>query len=355
MTAADYAERFARVALANFAQHYPYAAHHTTSGPGDVALPSELHPAFASSYDWHSSVHMHWLATRLLDAEPARLADGGLAVALEDTLAANLSAGNLAAEAAYLRAHPLYERPYGWAWALALAASVTTSPAPAIAALAPGFAPLTEVLFDHVVDWVARAPEPVRHGVHGNSAFGLRLVLQAARVLGRDDVEKAVVDSAIRWFGADRAWPFAYERSGQDFLSPGFAEADLMAAVLDADGFASWAVGFFSELAPGARVLTPATVLDQHDGQQVHLYGLGLSTSAACSRVAATLRSNGIGGTSGNGNKGRVAELIELLESAAPGLLPAGLEASVSEEFMSSHWLATFAWDALTALPSARR
>jgi hypothetical protein len=343
---AAYADRFAAVVLDNFSRPYPYAAHHTTAGADDRALPAELHPAFASSYDWHSSVHMHWLATRLVEF--------GVTFPLADrlgaALAANLSADNLAVEAAYLRAHRLYERPYGWAWGLALAASVASSRVPVIATLAPGFAPFTAVLFDHVLAWVERTPEPVRHGVHSNSAFGLRHALQAARVLGRDDVVDAVADAARRWYRRDAGWPFAWERSGQDFLSPGFAEAELMAAALGADEFAEWATAFFAELTADSAVLAPATVLDVHDGQQVHLFGLGLSTSAAASRVAVTLRSNGVGGQLGLGNKGRVAELIELLEAAAPRLLPAGLDAAVSDEFMSSHWLATFAWDALEAL-----
>ena len=344
-----YADRFATVALDNLAQAYPYAAHHATAGPDDRALPVELHPAFASSYDWHSSVHMHRLATLLLET--------GVTFPLADrlgaVLAANLSAENLAVEAEYLRRHPLYERPYGWGWALALAASVANSRVPVVATLAPGFEPLNGVLFDHVLTWVAKAPGPVRHGVHSNSAFGLRHALLAARALGRTDVENAVADAAQRWFLRDAGWPFVWERSGQDFLSPGFAEAELMAAVLGADRFAEWAAAFFSALEPGSRVLAPATVIDAHDGQQVHLFGLGLSTSAAASRVAVTLRSNGVGGELGLGNKGRVAELIDLLEGAARRLLPAGLEAAVSDEFMSSHWLATFAWDALEALPGS--
>jgi hypothetical protein len=344
---AAYADRFALVVLDNLARPYPYAAHHTTAAADDRALPIELHPAFASSYDWHSSVHMHWLATRLVEF--------GLLFPLADrlgaTLAANLSAENLAVEAEYLRRHPLYERPYGWGWGLALAASVARSRVPLIATLAPGVAPFAEVLFDRVLGWVATTPEPVRHGVHGNSAFGLRHALQAARALRRDDVADAVTDAARRWFARDAGWPFAWERSGHDFLSPGLAEAELMATVLDADAFAEWATAFFAALTPGSQLLRPAAVLDVHDGQQVHLFGLGLSTSAAASRVAITLRSNGIGGELGLGNKGRVAELIELLEGAAPSLLGAAIDAAVSDEFMSSHWLATFAWDALEALP----
>ena len=335
---AAYADRFARVALENFAQRYPYSAHHATSAADDRALPVELHPAFASSYDWHSSVHMHWLATRLLGSGVA-FAE---ADALASALTADLSAENLAVEAEYLRANPLYERPYGWGWALALAASAAESRVPVVATLAPGFGPFADVLFENVLRWVERAPEPVRHGVHSNSAFALRHALLAARSLGRRDVADAVEDVARRWFGADRGWPFAWERSGHDFLSAGFAEADLMAAVSAPGEFGEWAGGFFSELGPAPAVLAPARVIDEHDGQQVHLFGLGLSTSAAASRVAAALRAGGAGGSE--------LELAERFEAAAPELLPAGLAAAVSDEFMSSHWLATFAWDAIDAL-----
>ncbi|WP_022882648.1 DUF2891 family protein [Gryllotalpicola ginsengisoli] len=331
-----HADAFARVVLDNLSRPYPYAAHHTTAGPDDRPLPVELHPAFATSYDWHSCVHMTWLGTRLLEFGVAFPAADRLAGALQ----AALTAENLAVEADYLRAHPLFERPYGWGWALALAASAAGSDVPVVAALAPGFAPLTDVLVERVIGWLAAAPEPVRHGVHGNSAFGMRLALGAARELGRDDAAQAIEAAARRWFGEDRDWPFEYERSGQDFLSPGFAEADLMAAVLPPDEFGAWASGFFGRLSGEASVLTPATVLDPSDGQQVHLYGLGLSTSAAASRVARALRA-----------AGGQDELIGWLEHAAPALLPAALEAAVSEEFMSSHWLATFAWDALEQLP----
>ena len=61
-----WADGFAAVALDNLSRRYPYEAHHQTSGDDDRALPIELHPAFATSYDWHSSVHMHWLSARLL-------------------------------------------------------------------------------------------------------------------------------------------------------------------------------------------------------------------------------------------------------------------------------------------------
>ncbi|WIB59629.1 DUF2891 family protein [Curtobacterium sp. MCLR17_007] len=332
---AVWAERFAAVAAENTTREYPYAAQHTTVSPDDRALPAELHPSFATSYDWHSSVHMHWLA--------ARLVASGLAPTLEarlvPVLQAHLRAEHLATEAAYLRQTPHYERPYGWAWLMKLAAEATGSEAPAIRALAPGFVPVVDVLEDLVTRWVSGAAHPVRHGVHSNSAFGLLLVLDAARSLGRDELAATVSQAARDWFGDDAGWPFAWERSGHDFLSAGFAEADLMRAVLPVAEFAPWARAFFAEVRPGDAVLTPTVVRDENDPQQVHLFGLDLSRAGAARRIADALRSADPADVT----------LADLLGGAADRLLASGLQASVGEEYYSTHWLASFAWDAMEA------
>lgn len=335
---AAWADRFAAVAADNTTREYPYAAHHTTSGPDDRALPVELHPAFATSYDWHSSVHMHWLA--------ARLVAFGLTPTLEarlvPVLQAHLSADHLATEAAYLRQTPHYERPYGWAWLMRLAAEVTTSEVPAIRALAPGFVPVVDVLEDLVTRWVSGAAHPVRHGVHANSAFGLLLVLEAARSLGRDDLAATIERTARAWYGDDTGWPFAWERSGHDFLSAGLAEADLMRAVLPAAEFAPWARGFFAEVRSGDSVLSSTVVVDENDPQQVHLFGLDLSRAGSARRIADALAGSDS------------AELVGLLDDAADRLLASGLDASVGEEYYSTHWLVSFAWDAMEAREHSR-
>src|SRR3712207_7606168 len=40
------------------------------SGPEDLRAPSELHPVFYGSYDWHSCVHSYWMLARLLRRFP---------------------------------------------------------------------------------------------------------------------------------------------------------------------------------------------------------------------------------------------------------------------------------------------
>jgi len=49
----DVAESFARLALANVAREYPTKLDHVINGPDDVQLPSQLHPLFHGSFDWH--------------------------------------------------------------------------------------------------------------------------------------------------------------------------------------------------------------------------------------------------------------------------------------------------------------
>ncbi|PMD04431.1 DUF2891 domain-containing protein, partial [Brevibacterium paucivorans] len=53
------------MALENVTREFPYAAHHVQRDHADLKQPVQMHPAFGNSFDWHSSVHMHWLLTQL--------------------------------------------------------------------------------------------------------------------------------------------------------------------------------------------------------------------------------------------------------------------------------------------------
>ena len=59
------AARFADLALACVHQEYPNKIAHVMQSDADVKPPRELTPAFFGCYDWHSSVHGHWLLARL--------------------------------------------------------------------------------------------------------------------------------------------------------------------------------------------------------------------------------------------------------------------------------------------------
>ena len=93
------ATRFAELALACVHKEYPNKISHVLNSDADVAPPRKLTPAFCGCYDWHSSVHGHWLLVRLLRTFP----DAPFAKAARDALKESLTAQNLKAEAAYLR------------------------------------------------------------------------------------------------------------------------------------------------------------------------------------------------------------------------------------------------------------
>ncbi|WP_152353626.1 DUF2891 family protein [Brachybacterium subflavum] len=335
-------DALAAVAMANLSRPYPFAAHHVQTSAEDLHQPALMHPAFASSFDWHSSVHMHWLLASLVEATAA---SSWREQALE-LLADHLAPQKLAAEAAYLRENPTWERPYGWAWAAQLVMALGEARTPELRSLAGAAAPLLDDVLALVRSWLPRTPLPVRHGLHTNTAFGLRRVLRAARATAADEASDEIEQAARRFFLEDADWAFDQERSGQDFLSAGLSEADLMIEVLDEDELAAWLPRFLSRLHPGSEVLRPVPVIDPSDGYQSHLDGLGLTAAASGLRIADALE--------------RIAsqdcrEITAALRDAAPPLMEPGLRSAVSEEYMASHWLATFAWEAHLALASRTR
>ena len=105
------AERFANLALACVHKEYPNKISHSLNSDADVAPPRKLTPAFYGCYDWHSSVHGHWLLVRLVRAFP----NAAFAPTAREALRESLTADNIAQEAAYLRTagRAPFERPYG--------------------------------------------------------------------------------------------------------------------------------------------------------------------------------------------------------------------------------------------------
>src|SRR6188508_504147 len=114
--------RFARLALACVHQEYPNKISHVLSADADVRPPRELTPAFYGCYDWHSSVHGHWLLARIARQSPE----------------------SPQAEVAYLegKGRVSFERPYGLAWLLQLAAELREWTSPEAKAWAEALAPL---------------------------------------------------------------------------------------------------------------------------------------------------------------------------------------------------------------------
>ena len=88
------AGRFAALALGCVHREYPNKIAHVLQDDADLQPPRVLTPAFYGCYDWHSSVHGHWLLARLAQAFP----DAPFAADARAALGRSLSAENVAAE-----------------------------------------------------------------------------------------------------------------------------------------------------------------------------------------------------------------------------------------------------------------
>ncbi len=64
------ASAFALLALKGINKEYPNKPGDVLNSEADVKSPRALHPAFFGCFDWHSSVHGHWMLVRLLRLFP---------------------------------------------------------------------------------------------------------------------------------------------------------------------------------------------------------------------------------------------------------------------------------------------
>ena len=331
------ASRFARIALNCVGREHPNKPDHVMNGAADAKGPQAFHPAFFGCFDWHSSVHGHWMLLRLLRQFPDLPEAGEIQAVLD----AHLAAGPIAAELAYLDApgRKSFERTYGWAWLLKLAAELRGWEDPRAKAWSAALQPLADRIAKGFADFLPRLTYPIRSGVHPNSAYTLAHVLDYAEATGDQALAQRVRGRARDWFGKDRSGPLAYEPSGEDFLSPCLEEAALMARVLPAGKpFQDWLSSFLPGLATVG--LAPAVVSDRSDPRIVHLDGLNLSR-ARCLYVLA--------GHLGPRDPRRAA-LLALADRHALASLPH----IATGNYEGEHWLASFAVHMLQARAANR-
>lgn len=321
------AGRFASLALACVHKEYPNKITHIMNSAADVRQPHELTPAFYGCYDWHSSVHGHWLLARLARLYPA-------APFAKDAIAAlkvNLTPARIAGEVAYFNApgRESFERPYGLAWLLQLAAELREWDSPDAKALSAAMQPLESAVVTRVKDWLPKLAYAIREGEHPQTAFAFGLFLDYAR--GRDPALATLVTTKVLDFHLDdRNCPIAYEPSGQDFLSPCIAEADLMRRVMPPDEFARWLSGFLAIPATATDAWLPiGVVTDKTDGKLAHLDGLNLSRAWMLEGMASGL-------PPADARRGA-------LLAAARTHATSGLAAVTGEHYEGGHWLGSFA------------
>jgi len=323
------AERFANLALACVHKEYPNKISHVLNNDADVAPPQKLTPAFYGCYDWHSSVHGHWLLVRLLRTFP----NASFAKAARDALTESLTAENLKIEAAYLRAdgRASFERPYGLAWLLQLCAELREWDDPQAREMLANLKPLEDAALERLTTWLPKLSHPIRIGEHNQTAFALGVVLDYARGKNDERLAKLAADSVRKFYFVDKNCPLAYEPSGEDFLSPCLAEADVMRRVLSQAEFAKWLTRFLPQIPRTATADWLPVVIspDPSDPKLAHLDGLNLSRAWMLEGILSSLPAD---------DPRRPA-----LARAAEAHRRAGLAAVTGEHYEGGHWLGSFA------------
>ena len=323
------AAELARLAMDNIPRAYPYKPGFVHVDEASARPPREVHPVFWGSFDWHSSVHGHWMLVRLLKLHP----EHAEAEASRALLEAQLTEAGLAAEAAFFdeKQNRSFERMYGWAWLFRLAAELEGWDDPQGAAWREHLRPLETRLADLTVDYLGRLQWPIRTGVHPDTGFALSLALDYARKVGNTALEGAVVDAAKRYYGGDQGYDGRFEPSGEDFFSTSLNEADLMRRVLAPDAYADWLTGYLPGLAKqqAGNLLTPVEVSDVTDARIVHLAGLDLSRGWTLSGIASALPEDD--------------PRYAICRAAATAHAEAGLRYVFSGHYEGEHWLASFA------------
>ena len=329
------AERFAKLALACVHKEYPNKISHVLNSDGDVAPPRKLTPAFCGCYDWHSSVHGHWLLVRLVRTFP----DASFAHAARDALKKSLSTENLKSEAAYLRGEgrASFERPYGLAWLLQLCAELHEWDDPQAREMLANLKPLEDTAVERLKTWLPKLSHPVRIGEHDQTAFALGLILDYARAKNDKQLAQLATDSARKFFSDDKNCPLGYEPSGEDFLSACLGEADVMRRVLSQREFAKWLSEFLPQIpttppqseAATANWLPVAISPDPSDPKLAHLDGLNLSRAWMMEGILSALSADDL--------------RRPALASTAEAHRRAGLAAVTGEHYEGGHWLGSFA------------
>jgi DUF2891 family protein len=316
------AARFAALALDCVHKQYPNKIAHTLNSAADVQAPRDLTPAFYGCYDWHSSVHGHWLLVRLSRLFPA----APFASDARRAVAQSLTPVNIAQEVKYLNTEgrTSFERPYGLAWLLQLAAELKEWDDLDARRWSETLQPLERAATARISSWLPKLSHPIRTGEHNNTAFSMGLMLDYARITGNRQFGRLVESRVRDYYLKDRNCPLSYEPSGEDFLSPCLSEADAVRRILPQAEFARWLTAFLPRVD-----LQPTKVTDVTDGKLYHLAGLNLSRAWMLAGIVSALPPA----------DSRRAPLTAL----AAKLRQTGMDTITSAHYEGGHWLGSFA------------
>ncbi|MFT4600619.1 MAG: hypothetical protein ACI857_000795 [Arenicella sp.] len=327
------AEKLVQVPIDCVLQEYPNKLGQVLQDSSHIDNPASLHPIFYGCFDWHSSVHGHWLMAKVMNKFP----ESEKAKEIVTLFDSQFSTPNVQKELMYFqpKVNQSYERTYGWAWLLKLQAELIKSPFDAEHKWSNHLQSLVDQIVTNYEKFLPKMSYPIRVGEHTNTAFGLSLAYDYAVVAKDDEFLSLIKSRAKDFYMDDQGCPLSWEPSGFDFISPCLQEAELMSKVLEHKEFKKWIAEFLPQLFEKDFELEPGKVIDRTDGKLVHLDGLNFSRAWCLYALAKAIPKN-----------------ADRFNALAETHLKASKDQVIGSDYMGSHWLASFLVYALEAKES---
>ena len=329
----EMASKLASMPLKCINQEYPNKTAHVINSEKDAILtPKELHPSFFGCFDWHSSVHGHWMLVRLLRTVPDLENKDKIISILDESF----SPVKIKEEASYFTKYQVaqnFERTYGWAWILKLDEELARWNHPKAKIWHQNLKPLTDEILRLWKAYLPKQTYPNRTGVHPNTAFALSFAIDWAREVGDKSFEEELSAKAKIFYLNNVKTPAYLEPDGSDFFSPSLEIAELMSRILPQKDFEKWLNQFYEKRSLENIEQIPI-ISDVNDYQTVHLVGLSFSKAWAMKNIINALP-----------EKNAIRKRFEISrEKFIENSLPIIFQGN----YGGDHWLASFAVYALT-------
>lgn len=248
--------------------------------------------AFYGCYDWHSAVNSAWTLVRILKTFP----DLPTASAIRQKLNDHFGASNIAGDLQFFKTAGTFELPYGYAWLLRLQYELRSWSDSDAVRWAANIQPMATYMAERMTKYLKELPQPVRTGVHPNTAMAMDNALGYARAFD-PALEAEIRASAERLFKRDIRCNTAVEPGPSDFASPCLMEAAIMAQLMDRESFLPWLDAFLpplysAEFRPLTRGLGPEFVKNPAAiASKSHIVGLAFVRATSMGELANALPS----------------------------------------------------------------
>jgi hypothetical protein len=295
--------------------------------------------AFYGCYDWHSAVNSAWTLVKLLKVSQ----DLPTAGVIRQKLNEHFGATNIAGDLEFFRNAGNFELPYGYAWLLRLQHELRSWDDADAKRWAANIQPLATFMADRMTTYLANLQQPIRTGVHPNTAMAIDNMLEYA-IAYDTALARTIREAAPRLYGKDKNCNTANEPGQSDFLSPCLYEATVMSRLLPRSEFLTWLDGFLPaihslDFRPLTEPLGPDFVQNPTAmAARSHIIGLAFLRAKSLGELANALPDTD--------PRRPVLQRLAAIQAAK------GFQVIGGVGYLGSHYFATFATMYLLTTPS---